>query len=298
MSKHAMASKSSPDIEHPAGRAGDSVEGILKYAAPDTKSSRRFIFPGDEVNTGKFVPHRATIRNARAAPERPSLDTHGFELFRHESAVASFADTVAVDALYPHEVTDRVRALTGADLVVPVGYVRRTSLDTSAGQAMPPASDVHVDMSPATAPRMARNLFATAAPGGTYRRFLITSLWRTFSEPPQDWPLALCDHRTIAPEEGVPNYLVRVATRPDPGFLEQEIPNEQELPAALVFRWGPHHRWSYFPDMTRDEIILIKLHDSDHARAWFAPHTAFQDTSRAGLRTRESIEFRTIAYWL
>ena len=62
--------------------ASGAVEGILNYVAPDTAFSRRFCFPGDEVNTGRFVPHRVAIRNARAAPERVALDTHGFELFR------------------------------------------------------------------------------------------------------------------------------------------------------------------------------------------------------------------------
>ena len=46
--------------------ASGAVEGILNYVAPGTAFSRRFCFPGDEVNTGSFVPHRVAIRNARA----------------------------------------------------------------------------------------------------------------------------------------------------------------------------------------------------------------------------------------
>jgi len=57
------------------------------------------------------------------------------------------------------------------------------------------------------------------------------------------------------------------------------------------------HRWWYFPDMTADEVIFIKFHDSDHSRAWRAPHTAFHDTSRPDAVTRESYEFRAIAYF-
>ena len=29
--------------------------------------------------------------------------------------------------------------------------------------------------------------------------------------------------------------------------------------------------------MTRDEILFFKLNDSDHARAWRVPHSAFRD---------------------
>ncbi len=243
------------------------------------------------------MAHRVIVRNARTETDRPALASHGFELFRHRSAVRSFADKAEVDAVYATEVADMVRRSCGADLIVPIGYIMRTANATGAGPAFPPASDVHVDMSPQTAPRMARDFYAGAGSDRPYRRFLMTSLWRSFSAPPQDWPLALCDHRSIAPEEGVLNYLIRVPARPDPLVMQQEPANLDEMRAALVFRHGPHHRWYYFPDMTSDEVILIKLHDSDRSTAWFAPHTAFHDASRPEARTRESIEFRTIAYW-
>lgn len=275
------------------------VEATLNFVRRDSAINRRFTFPGDEVNTGKFEPHRVTIRDARAAPARPTLATHGFELFEHRSAIRNFKDRAELDANYTAEVTAAIEDITGADLVMPIGYVLRTSADTSAGQAQPPASDVHVDMAPDHAPRLADMMFERAhGEHKTYRRFLATSLWRAFSPPPQDWPLALCDGTSIAPGEGVHNYLVRVASRPDPVQMLAPIEGEQELPAALIFRHAPHHRFYYFPDMNRDEIVLLKLHDSDHSQAWFAPHTAFHDERRGGTHTRESIEFRTIAYWL
>jgi hypothetical protein len=277
---------------------GASVEATLNYVSPDTRISRRFCFPGDEVNTGRFVSHRVSIHNARVASERIRLDTHAFELFRHRSAVEDFRDRAEIDAIYPREVMDKVQELTGADLILPLGYVMRTAADTSGGQAQPPASDVHVDMSPETAPKAAIAAFAQAAPGRTFRRFLVTSFWRPYSEPPQDWPVALCDHRSIAPEEGVPNRRIVRDNRPAPEEMLAPIPNEEDIPAALIFRYGRHHRWFYYPDMDRDEVLFIKLHDSDRSRAWFAPHTAFHDDRRPGTRTRESIEFRTIAYWL
>jgi hypothetical protein len=45
------------------------------------------------------------------------------------------------------------------------------------------------------------------------------------------------------------------------------------------------------------EAVLIKLHDSDHSVAWRAPHTAFHDAGTAGAHPRESVEFRTIAFF-
>jgi len=281
------------------GTAGEAVEATLNFVAPDSTLNRRFVFPGDEVNTGRFEPHRVMIRNGRRAPRRPTLASHGFELFASASAVKDFADRGEVDAVYPGEVVAALKRFTGADLVVTIGPTWRRSADTGAGTVQPPAADVHVDTAPGFAPRLAQSLFeAEAAAGRSYRRFLVTSLWRAYSPPPQDWPLALCDGTSIAPEEGVHNYLVRCQSRPDPAAMRAPVAHEEELPAALIFRYAPHHRFYYFPDMSRDEIVILKLHDSDHDQAWFAPHTAFHDEARRGARPRHSIEFRSVAYWL
>jgi len=44
--------------------------------------------------------------------------------------------------------------------------------------------------------------------------------------------------------------------------------------------------------MAADEVLFIKLHDSDHSRTWRAPHTAFHDVSRPDATTRYSYEYR------
>jgi hypothetical protein len=180
-----------------------------------------------------------------------------------------------------------------------MGYLLRTSGDNPGGQRQPPAADVHVDMSAESAPRTARMVFEQQSGAAkTYRRFVTSSFWRCFSEPPQDWPLALCDFNSIEHHEGVPNRLIFTEAKPTDAQIAAAVANEAELPAATIFRYGPHHCWYYFPDMHRDEVVLIKFHDSDHGRAWFTPHTAFHDEARRGAHPRESIEFRTVAYWL
>ena len=279
--------------------AGETTTGILNYVARDSRINRRFVFPGDEVNTGRFEPHRVTIRNARLASPMPTLDSHGFELFAHKSAVKNFHDRSEIDAVYPQEVVGAVKMLTGADLVLPMGYLLRTSGDNEPDKLQPPAADVHVDMSQESAPRTAKTVFEQQAkPGQTYRRFICSSFWRTFSRPPQDWPLALCQCDSISQDEGARNRLIFSDARPSQSEMAQAIEGEDELPAATIFYYNPGQRWFYFPDMNRDEAVLIKFHDSDHGRAWFTAHTAFRDESRRGAHTRESIEFRTVAYWL
>ncbi len=61
---------------------------------------------------------------------------------------------------------------------------------------------------------------------------------------------------------------------------------------------NPRQRWLYVPDLQPDEAILIKCWDSDPKVARFAPHTGFDDpTTPPGTPPRESIEFRTIAFF-
>jgi hypothetical protein len=49
--------------------------------------------------------------------------------------------------------------------------------------------------------------------------------------------------------------------------------------------------------MTRDEVLLIKLGDTDRTVAWAAPHAAFPAPTAHGAAPRHSIEFRTFAYF-
>ena len=67
--------------------------------------------------------------------------------------------------------------------------------------------------------------------------------------------------------------------------------------AAAIFPYSPQHRWWYFSRMTRDEVVLLKFHDSDRSRALRVPHTAFHDTSLPGANPRHSIEFRSFAFF-
>lgn len=275
------------------------VEAEILYLAPDSTLNRRFVAPGIDVNTGRFEPHRVLIRDGRSIQSQFSLDTHGFTLAAHRSAIADFTGKAAVDAAYPAEVIEIVKSLTGADLVVLLGSVVRTADATAGGKTQPPATDAHVDFTPTRAARYAERVFHQTVPDGPgFRRFIASSCWRTFSDPPQDWPLAVCDSQSVAPDEGTPNVMVVVDQLPDRAAMYGPLEGEDAMPAASVFHFNPSHRWWYFPNMTRDEVLLLKFYDSDHARAWRTPHTAFRDPTYPNARTRCSIEFRSFAFFL
>lgn len=287
-----------------------TVHADISYLAPGSFVNRRFVAPGAEVNTGTYELHRVAVHDGRTVSEQFSLDKQGFVLAEHKSAVQDFIDSEEVDAIYPAEVHEIVRELTGADLISGRGWMIRTSGDLEIrrkkvigynhrGGVQPPAADAHVDFSPERAEIMARQIFAESFPGERpYRRFIASSLWRAFSDGPQDWPLALCDGSTVSPDEGTTNALFIVDEIPSREAMLGEMPGEDQAITAAIFHFSPGHRWWYFSNMHRDEVVLLKFHDSDPCSALRVPHTAFRDSSFAHARPRASIEFRTFAYFL
>lgn len=275
----------------------DGVWGTVNYLAPGSTRNRLYVAPGDQLATARYEPHQVFVGDGRASRDKLTLEDAGFTLVDHRTSVPSLGNPAVLDGAYTGETLSLVRALTGADYVVSLGWLlRRTTADR--GGALPPAPDVHVDLhTTEIAHRYARVHARSELPKPwTYRRALWTSLWRAFSPPPQDWPLALCDYRsTDDAEDGTPNLLFRVPALPAP--TEPDAPDDEAESAATLFFCNPAHRWWYFPGMHAGEALLIKLHDTDHSVAWRAPHTSFRDAGADGAHPRESIELRTVAYF-
>jgi hypothetical protein len=145
-----------------------------------------------------------------------------------------------------------------------------------------PASRVHVDHTAKSGPQRVRDLLADEAEELLRGRVQVINLWRPIRGPLRDAPLAVCDARSVAPEDLVPSDLI--------------YPNRIGETYSVTYR--PSHRWFYFPEMRADEALLLKCYDSrTDGRARFAPHTAFTDpTTPADTPPRESIELRTLVF--
>jgi hypothetical protein len=231
-------------------------------------------------------PLQMDIRDARG--QQMTLDGAGFTLCKHSSAVADFTDRAAVDAIHRREVVELVGTLSGADLVLVnnPGVLRFSERSEKSGKLdnSRPARFAHVDISDTTAAAFAHR----AAPAERrVSRFVHYNIWRAISEPPQDVPLAVCDARTVMPADLIPADAVF------------NSPNQPEWSfEGLVVAHNPAHRWHWFSDMTRDEVLVFKTNDSDLERAHCVPHVAF-DNPKAGAHVapRASIEMRAIALW-
>jgi hypothetical protein len=286
-----------------------AIEAEINYLLPGPRINRRFVSAGVEVNTGRYGPHKVTIRDGRTLSDHFTLDTHGFVLADAPTSISDFYDKEAVDRRYADEAAAHIQRLTGASFVAPGGWMIRTSGDVAAkqqkrdgpyvhaGGVQPPAGEAHIDTEPGRADRYAEHIYGKARPDGPgYRRYIYGSFWRAFSPPPQDCPLAVCDNRSVADDEGVPNVLHIVDEIPQGDAMFAPM-DEDALPAAAIFHFNPAHRWWYFSNMTRNEALLFKFHDSDRSVAWRVPHTAFWDRSFPDARVRESIELRFHAFF-
>ena len=301
-----MASVAEAGIEESAR----ATRALIRYVDPGDFVTRRYVSAGKEINTGTYSDHEVTIRDGMPIRDHFELDVHGFMIARQPTAVTDFHDKDEVDRLYEREVERHIQTLTGADKVVARGWMIRTSADLTerasqkaenyqhTGGIQPPAGEAHIDLNTPTAQRMAEFTYRKHFPDGPgFKRFLISSYWRTFSPPPQDVPLALCDGRTSFGGEEKSNTLFVVDEFPEGDALTAPVEGEETMMAATIPSYHPGHRWWYFANMERDDALLFKFHDSDHSRTWRCPHTAFHDSSFAGAHLRESIECRSVAFW-
>ncbi|HEY1518589.1 MAG TPA: CmcJ/NvfI family oxidoreductase [Solirubrobacteraceae bacterium] len=273
-----------------------SVPGELQYLTPGSTVLRRFTAPGASINTGTYESHVVPIHNGRPLQDTFRTDVHGFEILAHKSTVSDFTNKAEVDAVYLDEVVDFVKERTGADEVAPRGWVLRRSAAPAENASQPQAALVHIDYGPEGAAMTAARVYAEQFPDGPgYRRAVATSFWRVFSPPPQDWPLAVCDFRSLRDDEGVPNQLYFVDKVPDDPFAE--VDESKMITSGSEFQFNPDHVWWYFPEMTRDEILFFVFHDSDHSRAWRVLHSAFRDPTVDTDVPRHSIEVRSFAFF-
>jgi hypothetical protein len=265
-----------------------TVHAEINYIG-DMAERPRFHANDRSLDRLNLDPRVVAVADGRAQAEQPSLAREGFALFACPTSVRDFRDAAEVERTYPGEIRQFIQELTGADLVVvsgpPILRFGERSAEAGSRDNSRAARLVHIDTSDSTADEFAQR----TAPndGRRIRRVAQHNIWRAFSEPPQDVPLAVCDARTVAAEDVVPA---------DARFdRDGQIAFSFE---ALLLRYRPAHRWVFFPNMRRDDALVFKRNDTDPNEPHWVPHSAFSHPQVApGTAPRASVEIRTIAYW-
>ncbi|MCA8863957.1 MULTISPECIES: CmcJ/NvfI family oxidoreductase [unclassified Halomonas] len=223
-----------------------------------------------------------TIYNGRPLVDSLSLDKQGFELHRRDTVVDDLYDDTSVESVYYAEVEALIKELTGASRVVIFDHTRRTDAEQRGVRG--PASRVHNDYTERSGLERVRDVLGSEqADALAAMPVAQINLWRPISGPVKRSPLALLDASTLDPDD----------------LLATDLIYPDRTGEIYHLAYNPRQRWYYFPDMRRDEALLIKGYDSRHdGRARFTPHTAFQDPhTPPGAPPRESIEVRTLAFF-
>jgi len=290
-----MASASSlPPGSLPAApapnRAGRRVQAVVNYLGP--MDTRPVFYAKDyEANHLNLIPTPVEVEDLRGQERATSLEIEGFRLVQHVSAVNDFRHTAAVTATYIPEVAALIRELTGAPKVMVNGPVLRWSERAPHPEHINsrPGRFTHIDYSLDAFHAFARNHLAGDAEAERWLsgRYAAFNLWRALTPPPQDIPLGLVDARTA--------HRGQVTE----GDAVIDVPGQPEFRfGSSLFHADPAHRWVYFSDMDRDEVLVFKAFDSDVSKVQGCPHSAFDDpTCPAGAIPRSSIEIRAFAFW-
>ncbi|KAF8200286.1 hypothetical protein BJ912DRAFT_898308 [Pholiota molesta] len=272
-----------------------STATTLSYLVPPKDGARPYLDINVDSITGErkenigHTDKEVVIENVRGKEDTLSLDTTGFQYYKHPSQHKAFRNDDDIRAEYYPESADLIKKVTGASRVVFFDHTIRRhrpgQLDDSPENRQP-VSAVHIDQSSAASvARVHRHLPAAEVPGLLAKRFQIINLWRPIEHPAFDWPLALCDYRSVGADDVVPVALI---------YADRE-PGE-----TLGVKYNKDHKWKYLHGMTPDEVALIKCHDSiqDGSVAVFTPHTGFFDPlTPADAPPRQSIELRALVFY-
>jgi hypothetical protein len=266
-------------IWNPPNAAGDTLQ---------------FVTEAEEQSTMRTLPGRPVpILNAR--PLATNLDREGFVLVSHVSSVADFnliQEDPAVDQHYIDEMTELLRDVTGAAKTFMLGGGKKRFGESAVDKLAPlsnakPARYPHADNTDSSATALIEMIgaFVDDIDLDEYSRYALYNMWRAVSPPPQDVPLAVCDARSVACDHEV--TVMAITMERSVGEIRHD---------TTGYLYNEAHRWHYYPDMTPDEVIVFKAHDTDASRAGRVPHTAFTDpTIASGVPTRASVEMRGLA---
>ena len=289
--------------------------------------TRRDVNGSDAGSEGvDLEPVQMPVQDARGltGESRPTLGRNGFELVQQPASELDFLDHKQVVSNYYPQCAEVIRNFTGASVVAAFDHNirsaagKRSKQKIEGGQQVQgPAHVVHGDYTLTSAPERLRKLAEPPLANDTWRvddstpplldsaqveraitdgRFAIINVWRNIaSEPVARNPMALCDARTVRPED----------------LVVFEIHYADRIGENYFARPSSGHNWYCYPAMTPDEALLITQWDSGGELAQtnggsadadsdgpdspctFSFHTAFEDpTTPDDAPDRWSIEVR------
>ncbi|KAF4119670.1 hypothetical protein GMORB2_4579 [Geosmithia morbida] len=205
-----------------------------------------------------YTRRQIAVTDIRGHESHFRLDTHGFQLAPLMTSLPydDFSATDAIVSRYYGEVREFLMRELGASQVLPFDFQvrRRDSRLPPGSRGTPgkaqPFTAVHGDQTANAAFRRLKYFHPEYAKRYATARFQIVNVWKPLRGPVIDSPLAVCDYRTVSPDQdAVPTDIVF------PDYLGESI----------NFRPNPAHRFYYIDRQRSDEAWMIKCFDSSTA---------------------------------
>jgi len=240
----------------------------------------------------EWEPHDIEIYDASEVEESLELDTHGFTYRHSPFALPHPLTKDYIESQYLPYVEQLLRKE-----MKDIGFVyvfdwrlRRSSIDyaqrtidlNNQEQYLLPSRYVHIDQAPPSVVNRVRKHLPGEAESLLKGRVRIINVWRPLNRAVENWPLALCDGRTVVRED----------------LVECDHISKRWQGSTFYLRFNPSHSWYYLKGQTPDEIALFKIFDSSaKAKAAYTPHVSFQiDKPNEIAAVRESIEVRAFVF--
>ena len=261
----------------------EPVERPIYYASSAGRNATH------EINQPMSIVE-VEVEDARARADDSLADEFGlhpsgFNLLEFPTRVGNFLDQELITAEYEAEVDAFLKAATGAYRVHIFDHTVRASDPGLREQkhVREPASLVHNDYTANSGLVCLRENLGADAEKLAKGRFQIVNVWRPLVDPVEDYPLALCDSRSLDPLDLIDS--------------ERRAPNHTgEIQLAVH---NPQQRWFYYSGMRPPEVLLFKTFDSNNTGMHpCSIHSAIRlPQVPVDAKPRESVETRAFVFY-
>ncbi|KAK2729451.1 methyltransferase CmcJ [Colletotrichum kahawae] len=243
-----------------------------------------------------FEKKKQTFTDIRERVGEFSLDSHGFQVETAPSHMdpQSFEDQELIKTRYLPEIEKLFNSLgSSGDKVFIFDWRLRdagTPRERKDGEIdmndlttwLRPSPTVHVDQSAEGVLHRVLLHLPEEAPFLLQGRVRLINVWRPIENTVQDFPLACCDSSSIL----------------DDDLIECDHVRRKFKGSNLYAHHREGHKWYYLGEQRPDEVLLIKMFDSDsNVSAQRCPHVSFRHPSAPqDAKPRKSIEVRALVF--
>lgn len=183
-----------------------------------------------------------------------TLDANGFALHDFKAEHEDWEDEQSVRTSFYPEVVSFLKQKLGAKRVLVFDHTIRS--ESTAQKALTdekntsqrsPVMLVHCDYTAESGPLRVQQLMGAEAEDLLSRRVVFVNVWKPIRRVVEERPLAMCD----------------VQSCEDDDYFKLHLRYRDRDGENYVMQHSPKHKWYYFPKMTPEQVVLLKVRLKD-----------------------------------